>query len=150
MELQGSSQYVNLSSVIKTIINTNGNTPVCTFFNNPCLLHEHTVICIAKYLSSTSTYVYLPDGNRWLTTRDVVYQPDIEKVIECYVDANFASGCSQADSDRIQDSLWNQIYISLDQIQLRTRLNQFEMFLSSLIHERTLKTVLFQKEAVLR
>ena len=45
--------------------------------------------------------------------------------------------------DRIQDSLLNKSNVILDYIELRNRLNQFEMFVSSLIHERTLKTVLF-------
>ena len=45
-------------------------------------------------------------------------------------------------SEMIQDSLWKKSYILLDYIYFRTRLNQFEMFVSSLIHERTLKTVL--------
>ena len=35
-------------------------------------------------------YVDLPDINQQLTTHGVVYKPDIHKVIECYVDADFA------------------------------------------------------------
>ena len=49
----------------------------------------------------------------------------------------------------IQDSMWNKISIRLEYIELRIRLNQFEMFVSSLIHEITLKTVLLQKKTVL-
>ena len=56
------------------------------FCNNPRLVHEHAVRIIANYLASTSTYVDFSDGNRQLTTRDVVYKPNIKKVIECYVD----------------------------------------------------------------
>ena len=44
----------------------------------------------------------------------------------------------------------NKSSILIDQIELRTQFNQFEMFVSSLIHERTLKTVLLYKDAVLR
>ena len=41
----------------------------------------------------------LPDGNRRLTTRGVVYKPDIEKGIESYVDADFSGGWDQAYDD---------------------------------------------------
>ena len=37
--------------------------------------------------------------------------------------------------DRIQDSQWNNISILLYYIALRTQLNQFEVCVSSLIHE---------------
>ena len=50
----------------------------------------------------------------------------------------------------MQDSLWKKSSILLYYIGLRTRLNNFEMFLSSLIPEKTLKTVLFYKKTVLR
>ena len=50
---------------------------------------------------------------------------------------------------RIQDSLRKKSYIRIYLVQLRNQLNQFEMFLSGLIHGITLKTVLFQKKVVL-
>ena len=50
----------------------------------------------------------------------------------------------------MQYILWNKIFIWLDKIDLRDQLNQFEMFVSSLIHERTLKIGLFYKKTVLR
>ena len=53
-------------------------------------------------------------------------------------------------NDRIHDSLWNKSSILIYYIELSTWLNQFEMFVSSLIHERTLKTVLFYNKTVLR
>ena len=53
------------------------------FCNNPRLLHERNARLIAKYLTSTSTYMDLPDINLWLTTCGVVYKPDIEKGIKC-------------------------------------------------------------------
>ena len=43
-----------------------------------------------------------------------------------------------------------RFFIWLKYIELRNGLNQFEMLVSSLIHEGTLKIVLFQKETVLR
>ena len=63
MELQGSGRYVKLYSVINATININGRTPVCTFFNNPCLAHKISVRLIVKLLVSTSTYVDLLDVN---------------------------------------------------------------------------------------
>ena len=79
MELQGSSQYVNLSSGINMNRNIKSHTQVCTFFNNPRLMHKHSVRHTAKYIGSTSTYVYLIDGNQWLTLHDVAYKNNIEK-----------------------------------------------------------------------
>ena len=42
------------------------------FYNNPHIVHERAVRLITKYLVSTSTYVYLPYGNKLLTTRGKV------------------------------------------------------------------------------
>ena len=46
-----------------------------------------------------STYVDLLDGHIWLTTHNIVYKPNKEKVIDCYIDANFDGGWAQADAD---------------------------------------------------
>ena len=46
------------------------------FCNNPRFVHEHSIRRIAKLLAITSTYVDLPDGNLWLSTRGVVYKPN--------------------------------------------------------------------------
>ena len=56
-----------------------------------------------------STYVNFPDGNQWLTTRGVFYRPDIEKLIECYVDAKFSGGWAQLDADNAEMAcqIWN-------------------------------------------
>ena len=62
------------------------------FCNNQRLVHKRAVRRITKYLTSTSTYVDLPDVNQRLTTRGIFYKPDIEKVIGCYVYANFPVG----------------------------------------------------------
>ena len=99
MELQGSDRYVKLYLGINTTRNINVCTPVCTFFNNPHLVHKCSVRHITKYLASTSTYVDLPDGNIRLTIRGVFYRSDIEKFIKCYVDANFSGGWAQEDAD---------------------------------------------------
>ena len=45
----------------------------------------------------------LPDGNRHLSVCGVVYRPDKEKGIECYVDANFAGGWAQVDVDNAEN-----------------------------------------------
>ena len=73
------------------------------FFNNPHLVHERSIRRIAKYLAIMSTYVYLPDGYWRSTTCGVVYNPDIEKVIECYVDAKFAGVWDQKDADNAEN-----------------------------------------------
>ena len=51
------------------------------------------------YLVSTSTYVDLLYGNNWLTTCGVVYKHDIEKVIDCYIDASLSGGWAQVDAN---------------------------------------------------
>ena len=107
MELQGRVRYVKLYSGINTTRCINDRTPLCMFCNNPCLVHECTVRRITKYLTSTSTYVDLPDRNRRLTTRGVSYRPDIEKFIECYIGADFFDGWAQSDADNAE------IFISL-------------------------------------
>ena len=53
------------------------------------------------------------------------------------------------DTDRIQYSIWNKSSVCLDYIDLRNQLNQFEIFVSHSIHEKTLKTVLFYNKTVL-
>ena len=44
-----------------------------------------------EYFASTSAYVNLLDGNQLSSTSGVVYKPNIEKCIECFVDSNFSS-----------------------------------------------------------
>ena len=81
------------------------------FWNNPRLLHESAVKRIAKYLASTSAYGDLPDWNRRLTTCGVVYKPDIEKSIECYVYAIFVSGWAQADAVNAENIMSHTGYV---------------------------------------
>ena len=80
------------------------------FCNNPRPVHKLSVRLIAKYLASTSTYVDLPYGNRRLTTRGVVYNPNIEKGIDCYVDAEFSSGWAQVDSNHAENVMLRTVY----------------------------------------
>ena len=57
------------------------------------------------------TYVDLTDINQQSTTRGVVYRPDIEKLIECYVDANFSSGWAQIDADNAENVMLRTGYV---------------------------------------
>ena len=79
--------------------------------NNPLLVNERAIRCITKYLASMSTYVYLPYRNRRLTISGVVYRSNIEKGIECYIDANFAGGWDQADADNAENVMLHMGYV---------------------------------------
>ena len=81
------------------------------FCNNTCIVHERTIRCIAKYLASMSTYVDLPDVNWRLSARGVVYRPNIEKGIECYVYYEFSSGWSQADAHNAENVMSRTGYV---------------------------------------
>ena len=72
------------------------------FCNNLRLVHGCAVRRIAKYLASTSTYADLPDVNQQLSPCGVVYNPNKEKGIDCYVDADFSSGWTQSDANNIE------------------------------------------------
>ena len=47
--------------------------------------------------------VNLLERNRWLNKIGIVYNPNTGKSIKCYVDANFASGWAQADSNNAEN-----------------------------------------------
>ena len=68
-------------------------------------MHVSAFRRIAKYFAGTSTYMYLLDVNWRLTTHGVVYRPDIEKFIECYVYAKFSCGWAQGDADNAKKSM---------------------------------------------
>ena len=55
------------------------------FSNNPKLLHEKALKRLGRYLFHTKR-----DG--------IIYNPNTQKDLECYVDADFAGGWQQADS----------------------------------------------------
>ena len=52
-----------------------------------------------------STYTIFPDVKIRLSTHGIVYRPDKEKYIECYVDADFAGGWSQVDADNAENPM---------------------------------------------
>ena len=81
------------------------------FVNNLHIVHQHAIRCITKYLTSTSTYVDLPNENQWVTKRGVVYRPDIEKGIECYVHSNFSGGWDQADANNAENFMSRTGYV---------------------------------------
>ena len=81
------------------------------FFNNLHLVHKCTVRRIPKYLIRTSTYVDLSYVNRRLFTCGVVYNPDKEKGVQFYVDADFSSGWSQADANNAENFLSRMGYV---------------------------------------
>ena len=76
---------------------------MCTFFNNQRVVHKSSVRRIEKYLKSTSTYVDLQDRNWQLTTRGVVFSPDIETNIDCYVNYDFAGWWDQSAADNAEN-----------------------------------------------
>ena len=55
------------------------------FCNNPMLSHEKAIKRLGRYLYHTKN-------------EGIVYNPDISKGLECYVDADFAGGWTQADA----------------------------------------------------
>ncbi len=62
------------------------------FSNQPMLSHKKAIICIGWYLLDTCSH-------------GIVYKPDTTKGLECYVDADFAGGWSQANSDYAKNIL---------------------------------------------
>ena len=67
-------------------------------FVNGCAIRR-----ITKYLASTYTHVDLTDRNLRLTTRKLVYRNDIEKGIDCYIDAEFEREWARADADNVEN-----------------------------------------------
>ena len=72
-------------------------------------MHERAIRRIANYLTSTSTYMDLPDGNRRLFTHGIVYRTNKEKYTECYVDYDFSGEWDQADSDNAEDFMSHMV-----------------------------------------
>ena len=56
------------------------------FCNDPKLSHEKAIMRLGRYLLDTRK-------------RGIIYKPDKSKGLECYVDADFAGGWTQADSE---------------------------------------------------
>ena len=55
-------------------------------FNDPKLCHEKAIMRIGRYLLH-------------IINRGIIFEPDKPKGLECYVDADFSSGWSQADAN---------------------------------------------------
>jgi hypothetical protein len=68
------------------------------FLNQQMLSHEKAIMLIGRYLLYTHSH-------------GVVYKPDTTKGLECYVDADFAGGWSQADADNAENVLLITGYI---------------------------------------
>ena len=62
------------------------------FSNNPMLSHEKSIMCIGRYLL---------DARK----RGIIYKPDKSKGLECYFNADFAGGWSQANADNADNAL---------------------------------------------
>ncbi len=56
------------------------------FSNQPMISHEKLIMCIGHYLLDMQKH-------------EIIYKPDKTKGLECYVNADFAGGWLQADSD---------------------------------------------------
>ena len=82
-----------------------------SFCNNTRLVHKRAVRRISNYLTSTSNYVNLLEGNRWLTTHSVFYSPKIEKCIECFVYQEFAGEWDQEDADNAENFMLHTGYV---------------------------------------
>ena len=59
------------------------------FVTHPKRSHERAMIRLVRYLKSTSS-------------RGIIYDPQPEKGLECFVDADFAGGWTQADADNAE------------------------------------------------
>jgi hypothetical protein len=68
------------------------------FSNQPMLSHEKAIMCIGWYLLDTCSH-------------GIVYKPDTMKGLECYIDADFAGGWSQANADNAKNVLLHTEYI---------------------------------------
>ena len=60
------------------------------FSNSPMLSHEKAIKRLGRYLYHTKK-------------EGIIYNPDTSKVLECYVDADFAGVWQQADADDPED-----------------------------------------------
>ena len=68
------------------------------FSNSPMLSHEKSIMRIGRYLLDTRK-------------RGIIYKPDVSKGLECHVDADFAGGWSQADSENADNVLSRTGYV---------------------------------------
>jgi len=66
--------------------------------NQPMLSHKKSIMRLGRYLLNTCKH-------------GIIYKPDKNIGLECYVDADFAGGCSQADSDNAENFLSQTGYV---------------------------------------
>ena len=83
------------------------------FSNNPRLMNERMVMMIEKYMSITYTYMDLSYGTDRVSTLRVVYNPDKENFIGCYIGTNFYGGWSQADDYNAENEMSFIGYINI-------------------------------------
>lgn len=62
------------------------------FLNEPMLSHEKAIMRLGRYLLDTRKH-------------GIIYKPDRSKGLECYVDADFAWGWTQADASNAENVL---------------------------------------------
>ena len=58
-----------------------------------------------------STYMELPYGNWRFSTCGLVYNPNKEKGIKCYLDANLDGGLAQCDADNAGNFTFRMGYV---------------------------------------
>jgi hypothetical protein len=68
------------------------------FSNQPMLSHKKMIMQLGRYLLD-------------MRRRRIIYKPDKNMGLECYVNADFAGGWSQADSDNAENVLSRTGYI---------------------------------------
>eukprot|EP00956_Cyclotella_meneghiniana_P030506 scaffold76990_cov25-Cyclotella_meneghiniana.AAC.1 len=68
------------------------------FCIDPKLSHEQAIMRIGRYLLGTAD-------------RGIIYEPDPKKGLECYVDADFAGGWSQTDSEDAENLMSRTGYV---------------------------------------
>ena len=68
------------------------------FCNDPRLSHEKYIMRLGRYLLGTRT-------------RGIVYNPNKSKGLECYIDADFSRGWTQADSDNAKNVMSRTGYV---------------------------------------
>ena len=68
------------------------------FCINPMLLHERAVLRIGRYLLGTKD-------------RGIIFRPDKDRGLECYVDADFHGDCAKSDPDDADNVLSRTGYV---------------------------------------
>ena len=89
----------NLEKITRAVLDFSMNQ--CTHFcENPRLNHKKDVHKVIRFLKSTKLNI-------------MIFTPDQNKSIECYVDANFTGGWNSIDSDNPANVLSRSKYVSM-------------------------------------